>query len=339
MSDVATVALTLRLTTADQPAHMRLDWLRDVIGREYANVDITPPSDAPLFNEMNIMQWRNLQLSSIRSNAISLKRLSREPQLIGQDAYFVVILISGEYRLLQDEREARLGIGDLAVYDAARPHRIDCPRSFKKLIVSIPREVFEERVTNGAQCTAIRISGSSGIGAVASQFIRACARETTALGAYEFNALAEYSLDLLIRAIASVSPRTYALSRDGDATVKGVKAYIERHLADAALNATAIAAGVGLSSRYINHLLKSQNTSMMRYVWCRRLERARQALLEWDVKRSSLADLAYRCGFNDPAHFSHAFKRRFGCSPREYRQVPRRKPTDLRSTLAVGNRE
>ena len=79
--------------------------MREVIGRGYANVDITPPGDGSLFKEMTITPWRDLQLSSIRSHAISLTRRRQEPQLVGQDAYFAVILLSGQYRLQQDGRE------------------------------------------------------------------------------------------------------------------------------------------------------------------------------------------------------------------------------------------
>ncbi len=323
MANMRQSAPTLKFTTAEQPIHRRLDWLREVIGREYANVDITPSGDAPLFNEMNITPWRHLQLSLIRSNAISLNRLRREPQLMGQDAYFVVVLLSGAYRLRQAYRETEISPGDMTIYDAARPHRIDCPESFQKLIVSIPRPVLEQRMTGVGSFTARRICGSSGIGAVASQFIQACAREMQVVSLNDFNALAEYSLDLIVRAIASLGPRTYALSDAKDSTMQAVRAYIEEHLADVSLDSTAIATGIGLSARYINQLFKSQNTSMMRYVWSRRLDRARQALMEWHVMQPSLADLAYHCGFNDPVHFSHAFKRRFGCSPREYRTMSR----------------
>jgi AraC family transcriptional regulator, positive regulator of tynA and feaB len=66
---------TLKLSTADVPSLDRHEWLREVIGREYANVAITPPADGDLFNEMRISPWRDLQLSLIRSNAIRLDRL------------------------------------------------------------------------------------------------------------------------------------------------------------------------------------------------------------------------------------------------------------------------
>jgi AraC-like DNA-binding protein len=30
-----------------------------------------------------------------------------------------------------------------------------------------------------------------------------------------------------------------------------------------------------------------------------------------------ISDIAYRCGFSTPAHFSRAFRKRYGVSPRE----------------------
>jgi AraC family transcriptional activator of tynA and feaB len=312
--------MAVRLSTADVPALSRLEWLREVIGREYANVDIAPPPDGDLFNEMTITPWGDLQLSAIRSNATSLDRLPREPQLIGQDAYFAVILLAGEYRLQQDGREIFLRRGDLALYDAARPHRIDCPRAFKKLIVSIPREMFKDRLAGVEHCTALRIPGDTGIGAVTSDFIRACANETDTLMRRDFTALADYSFDLLTRALASVRPQSCTLSRSRRAALEGIKAYVERHLADPRLGAAKIASGIGLSTRYINHLFAEERTSLMRYVWNSRLERCRQAMLSAS-DGCSVSELAYRCGFNDPAHFSRVFKRRFGYSPRAYRYL------------------
>jgi hypothetical protein len=55
------------LSTGEIPAGHRLEWLRETIRREYADVEITPPADGNLFNEMRIFPWQNLRLSTIRS--------------------------------------------------------------------------------------------------------------------------------------------------------------------------------------------------------------------------------------------------------------------------------
>jgi len=47
-----------------------------------------------------------------------------------------------------------------------------------------------------------------------------------------------------------------------------------------------------------------------------RLERAADRLRRTDY---SVTDVALAVGFESPAHFSRAFKTRFGCSPRAYR--------------------
>jgi len=36
-----------------------------------------------------------------------------------------------------------------------------------------------------------------------------------------------------------------------------------------------------------------------------------------------IGDIAYRYGFSDAARFSHAFRKRFGASPSEYRRQER----------------
>jgi AraC family transcriptional regulator, positive regulator of tynA and feaB len=222
--------------------------------------------------------------------------------------------------LRQDGREAYLRPGDLALYDAARPHRIDCPGAFEKLIVSIPRSLLRERLFDVEHCTALPVSAGRGIAAVTSDFIRDCARQSSALGLRDFSALAEHSLDLLTRTFAAVRPQRHAMARGRQTALATVKVHIEQNLHDSTLQAVSIAAIVGLSVRYINELFHAESMSLMRYVWERRLERCRQLLLAPAASGANISDIAYRCGFSDPAHFSRAFKQRFGCSPRAYRQ-------------------
>lgn len=311
----------LKFSTNAIAPRERHDWLREVICREYANVEITSSAHGELSQDLTIYPWGNLQLSTIQSSAISLERLPREPHLNSQDAYFVVMLVSGDYLLEQNGREVLLQPGDMTIYDATCPHRIHCPDEFTKLILSIPRAVLRDRVAGIDRCTALRIPGTKGIGFVASNFLRSSATHADQLQAHEFSTLSDHALDLLTLAVTSVRPVDFNLSRSRSVSINGIKTFIEQNLRDVNLDTSVITRHAGLSARYINDLFEDEGTSLMRYVWKRRLENCRKDMLNPVYAGHRLSDIAFRWGFNDTAHFSRAFKQQFGCSPREFRYV------------------
>lgn len=310
----------MRLSTREIPFAERNNWLRDVICREYANVEVTSPACQILSQDLTIYPWDNLRLSIIRSSGIALERLPREPHLPSQDAYFAVVVLSGDYALEQDGREAVLRPGDMVIYDATRPHKVHCPNNFEKLIVSIPRPLLRARNGGAEYCVARRISGAEGIGAVASEFIRSSSLHAESFSACEFSTLADHALDLVTLAAASVRPTRFSLSRYQALSIQRIKVLIENCLRDSELDATAIAHRAGLSARYINTLFSGEGTSLMRYVWTRRLEHCAKELSDPARDGEPVAEIAYRWGFNDAAHFSRAFKQQFGCAPREFRR-------------------
>lgn len=59
------------------------------------------------------------------------------------------------------------------------------------------------------------------------------------------------------------------------------------------------------------------HTTPMRYLWTVRLEQARQLLTDTGL---NISEIAYRCGFSSPAHFSRAFKSSFGLPPAQFRR-------------------
>lgn len=309
-----------RFTTEDiQPWH-RKAWLREVIGREYADVEIIPPAASSLFNEMTLYPWQALQLSVIHSNSITIERGARDISNPDLDNYFAVVLLKGRYVLQQQGREVFLQPGDMTLYDATRPHRIHCPEAFSKLIVSIPRALLHRQLPVAGYYTASRLEGQRGLAAMLSPLIQNLANQLHQLSPGSFNASADTVLELLGLTLRERFEPGLHLSRSRALSLLKVKQWVAAHLQEGELSSETVAAAVGLSSRYINQLFAEEHTSLMRYVWQQRLAQSAQLFGRLNWRHRSVSEIALACGFNDFSHFSRAFKQQFGQSPRAYRQ-------------------
>ncbi len=97
-------------------------------------------------------------------------------------------------------------------------------------------------------------------------------------------------------------------------------AFIDTELADPTLTAQRVAYAQGLSRRRLDEiLLRSVGTSLSAQIWARRLGQAASDLLNPRFARKTVTQIAFGVGFEDAAHFARAFKRRYLCTPREWR--------------------
>lgn len=98
--------------------------------------------------------------------------------------------------------------------------------------------------------------------------------------------------------------------------LKRLKDYIEEHLAEP-LTLEELASQVSLSKyHFVRTFKQSTGTTPHSYVLERRLNHASQLLKNGD---QLISNIAYDCGFSDPAHFSRVFRRKFGLGPRDFR--------------------
>lgn len=301
----------------------RKAWLCDVIGREYAEVDIVPPTAAPLYNEMTLYPWQDMQLSVIHSNSLTIQRGTREISSPHLDNYFAVLLLQGRYCLQQQGREVFLQPGDMTIYDATVPHYIHCPEAFSKLIVSIPRNMLHQRLPQAGHMTALPLRMQQGMTAMLSPFLQQLTSQLNQLSMQAFEASAAPVLDMLGASLETLSTGMAPRSRSRSLSLLQIKQWLSKHLQDAELDTHAIAAATGFSSRYMNQLFADEQTSLMRYVWQQRLALSAQYLKQVAWQHHTVTEIALACGFNDFSHFSRAFKQQFGCSPRAFRQQGR----------------
>jgi len=308
-------------STEHQLMPHRLEWLKEVIGREYVNVDVTPYKGEQIFNDMALYPWQNgIQLSPISTNSLQLERLPREPSESEQDNYFAVVLTSGKYKLEQGGREVFLEKGDMALYDATEWHRVTMPQAASKIIVSIPRELLNQRISNLANLTAKKISAESGIGAVTSSFIQTTVKQLNYLDKSSFLEMTDPVLDMLTLSLNQLNPSAIHLSETQSSTLLHVKKHIIKHCDNSELTPDLISQAVGLSVRYMNNLFNTEDTSLMRYVTQQRLCSAHSRLSSRRYLNRSITELAMQSGFNNMAHFSRVFKAKYGESPRQIRE-------------------
>ena len=99
---------------------------------------------------------------------------------------------------------------------------------------------------------------------------------------------------------------------------EALKQVLSLYLNDENLDLNHAAQLLGVSARTLQRQLAKENTSYAQLIDIIRFNSALPLLKDDNVK---LVDIAYDLGYSDPAHFSRAFKRWAGVSPREYRRT------------------
>lgn len=95
---------------------------------------------------------------------------------------------------------------------------------------------------------------------------------------------------------------------------------IDSDFADPELSADRLCAELGISKRYLQALLAAQGTSFVQEMTATRLQRASAMLADPRASGLQVGEVAFRCGFLDAGYFARQFRRRFGVTPRQWRQ-------------------
>ena len=128
------------------------------------------------------------------------------------------------------------------------------------------------------------------------------------------------SVELLIE-LAGAAPQVSAartISPDTRERVVRARDFLDEHLSDD-VDLRTLAREVALSPFHLARSFRQQvGESPHRYLVRRRLDRAAELLVATPL---TVTQVCHRVGFGSPAHFSQAFRRRFGVAPSLYRTL------------------
>lgn len=168
-----------------------------------------------------------------------------------------------------------------------------------------------------------RINQDNGALIVPGHYAAALMRGLLPMDSTVLASLATDYMRSLVSAMIDIAKLTPDLPRTGlgraQSGLIAIKADIEVRLAEKDLSLTSFATARGVTVRHLQKLFEAEGRTFSDYVLERRLERARQLLLNPVAVPRPISTIAFDLGFGDLSYFNRTFKKRFGVTPRETR--------------------
>ncbi|WP_245413555.1 acetamidase/formamidase family protein [Mangrovicella endophytica] len=235
----------------------------------------------------------------------------------------LVLVLSGRGRIETGDRGTEIVDSDLVVLDLTEDWTIGWRADFDILLLLFPGQRLLSRLGR-APVALPTVLGSSRAAAAARPVMRMLGPDIEAVDDADLASMENALVELVVSALLAEGRRGEApASSVRTAHMRRVTAAIGARLGDADLSLADIARQERLSVRYLQRLFEEAGEAFSDHLRRRRLERCWTDLCDPRHAADAIAEIAWRWGFRDQAHFSRAFSAQYGVSPREARRQER----------------
>lgn len=235
--------------------------------------------------------------------------------------FMVIYQKSGTASYSQCGRLTHLLPGDFILYDPGQPYHMELPDAFAQVLFQFPKSSLAPLTGSLSDVIGHPIAGDSAGRDLCASLIEALYRHIDDFNSEAMHGFSETVINLFIQVFDNELCH-HAKSRSNSVngnTVDRAKQYIISNLQKNDLSLDMIASHVGVSSRHLNRLFRSEGPSAIKWAKTARLERCASALVNPSYAGHTVAEIAYEFGFNDISHFCRDFKTAYHLTPGEYR--------------------
>ena len=316
-----------------EPAAGKLQRWQTAIFETFGAVDTCVRDDLHFSGALRRVSFPNFELTDVRSSSESVRRTRRHLAGDKQEIVELLLIRQGNIQLDQYHRRSIHGAGTFTLLDLNEPYDWVHARPAHVIGIKLSRGALAERVGDLRPYVGSVRGTAAGLGRLTADFLELFAGQASTIGESAGPALERQFLDLTeLLLIAKDSEKSLPTMTPAEAIYSRALAFIDRHLSDPNLAPDDIAQAMPVSLRYLHAIFRSFGTSVCETILSRRLAFCHDCLSADPQLR--IGQLAYRAGFRSHAHFSTAFKDKFGSSPRDFQRQSsptRRKGVDALS--------
>jgi AraC family transcriptional activator of tynA and feaB len=249
------------------------------------------------------------------SGTYELVRTRRDIARAPADHYTIYLQLSGRTVLRQDDATNAVQGNEILFYDERTPFRATLVGGARTMAV-IPHAMIDRRAPWLRRQPVQTFIANSPYIDLARRHLLQLGAEDTVMSENATALLTENVCNLL----ALASAHDAATDRlEPDLQIEALLAFCRQHLHDPALSPQLAADHLGISVRTLHSRFRQIGTTFGRWVLENRLDACRAALRDDYQRALNISEIVYRWGFNDLSHFNRTFRRRFDCTPREWR--------------------
>ncbi|HDZ1695243.1 helix-turn-helix domain-containing protein [Klebsiella pneumoniae] len=308
--------MNLYYSTDSVECNQRLGYWTDVICKHCIPASSRFETVKNFSASLNVRRFDDLEVTTISSSPHDWERTANYLRKTSEDDYWLGFIEKGYTFFEQDGREVHLREGDMTLYDASKPFRNHIDASAMH-VVRLPRAEIEKKIPGIDNFIAMMLDKNAPFMSP----MREMLLEMTRRGASEElflsgNAYAGECSRLLLELISScINLQSAGYGNKDYKSYARIINYIQRNIGDSELTLKKIAGDNHISTRTLTRIFARYGQSPMSIVWQKRLDLCKKILSDGHAKNITQVALEY--GFKDMSHFSQAFKKQFGMTPKE----------------------
>ncbi|WP_417235267.1 helix-turn-helix domain-containing protein [Arthrobacter sp.] len=304
--------------TSVHPVQDQFDYWREVICQAFVPLAPGRKDQRPGFaSDVETRPLADVNRAKIVSRAQSTHHGPGEVARTSEPYYFVNLQLRGQCRTEQGPTTSIVQPGQFVLLDTAEPFYLEFEQDWEMLSFRIPHRRLDARLA-GYRPRVGEALGTHGAGRIAGSLVQLLWDAETMHGGIAEHEIEESLLAATAAAVAGTPPDPDELGRD--TLQAALQRHIREHLTDPGLSVHSVCRAFAFSPRTLHNLFADTGRSFAATVRDLRLDRAAQ-LLSDGAYQPGISHLGMSLGFGDPSSFGRAFRRRFGCSPRDYRRA------------------
>ena len=314
---------SFRISTAAFSDQDRTEGFRETWGRTMLQLEMEPLTRGEQIDvDMALSVFPTLSIADGYASPVRCRHLAR---LADNDDFIFTLVRSGAVTWNRGDREASVSTGEAVLTASGETASYVGHTPAQLLNFRFNRQKLSARLSDAEAALVRAVPKDNQALRLLKNYVGVLSDEQALATPSLRVAVDDHLHDLIALALSPTRDASEVAKRRGVrfARLRAIQADIDANLTRRDLSVDFVAAGQGISPRYIRALFMDAGTTFTDFVLHQRLARVHRLLMDPHVHPRAISAIAYDSGFGDLSYFNHAFRRRYGATPSDIRAAAR----------------